>query len=234
MLVINDLKAGYRGVTSLHGVSLEVADGEIVSIVGSNGAGKSELLCAISGIMPIFEGSITFNGERIDGLPTQSIVAKGIIQVPEGRHLFGKQTVLENLRLGAYTIREESRIAQNLERVYSVFPILKERRNQAAETLSGGEQQMLALGRGLMGQPKLLMVDECSLGVMPIMVEEIFRVIKEINKEGTTVLLVEQKVREALELADRAYVLQTGKIVLSGTCQELLRSDLVQKAYLGM
>lgn len=234
MLVIEDLKAGYRGVPALHGVSLRVNEGEIVSIVGSNGAGKSTLLRAISGIVPVSGGTITFLGERIDGLPSHEIVKRGIVQVPEGRHLFGKQTVLENLRLGAYTIRDEKQIAENLEWVFGIFPILRKRSGQRAETLSGGEQQMLALGRGLMTRPRLLMLDECSLGLMPILVEELFNVIKDINGRGVTVLLVEQKVHEALQLAHRAYVLQSGRIVLEGTGQELLRSALVQQAYLGI
>ena len=234
MLVIDNLKAGYSGVLALHGVSLQVNESEIVSIVGSNGAGKSTLLRTISGIVPAMAGTITFQGERIDNLPPHEIVQRGIGQVPEGRHLFGKQTVLENLRLGAYTLNDKRRIEEHLERVYALFPILKERSSQRAETLSGGQQQMLALGRGLMTGPRLLMIDECSLGVMPLLVEEIFRVIRQINEHGTTVLLVEQKVQEALALAHRAYVLQTGRIVLQGTGQELLCSELVQRAYLGM
>jgi branched-chain amino acid transport system ATP-binding protein len=234
MLVIDNLKAGYSGVLALHGVSLQVKEGEIVSIVGSNGAGKSTLLRTISGIVRAMEGTITFQGERIDNLPSHEIVRWGIGQVPEGRHLFSKQTVLENLRLGAYTLRDRRQISENLDRVYTLFPILKERSSQRAETLSGGQQQMLALGRGLMTGPRLLMIDECSLGVMPLLVEEIFAVIKQINEHGTTVLLVEQKVQEALALAHRAYVLQTGRIVLQGTGQELLCSELVQRAYLGM
>jgi len=234
MLVIENLKAGYSGVLALHDVSLEVRQNEIVSIVGSNGAGKSTLLRTISGLVQAMAGSITFEGARIDNLPCHEIVRRGIVQVPEGRHLFGKQTTLENLRLGAYMIHDERVIQQNLAKVYEVFPLLKERAGQRAETLSGGQQQMLALGRGLMSQPKLLMIDECSLGVMPVLVDEIFRVIKQINHAGVTVLLVEQKVQEALALAHRAYVLQTGKVVLSGTGNELLCSELVQRAYLGM
>ena len=234
MLEIVNLKAGYRGVPALQGVSLEVKRGEIVGIIGSNGAGKSTLIRTISGILKPYEGIITFKGRRIDQLPSHEIVRFGIIQVPEGRHLFGKQTVEENLRLGAYLIRDEQKIRKNLEYVYSIFPILKERRKQRADTLSGGQQQMLAIGRGLMGNPELLIVDECSLGVAPIIVEEIFQILKTINTQGTTILLVEQKVHEALELAHRAYVLQTGRIVMSGTGQELLQSELVQKAYLGI
>ena len=234
MLEIVNLKAGYRGVPALQGVFLEVKRGEIVGIIGSNGAGKSTLIRTISGILKPYEGIITFKGRRIDQLPSHEIVRLGIIQVPEGRHLFGKQTVEENLRLGAYLIRDEQKIRNNFEYVYSIFPILKERRKQRADTLSGGQQQMLAIGRGLMGNPELLIVDECSLGVAPIIVEEIFQILKTINTQGTTILLVEQKVHEALELAHRAYVLQTGRIVMSGTGQELLQSELVQKAYLGI
>ncbi|MCX7786341.1 MAG: ABC transporter ATP-binding protein [Spirochaetes bacterium] len=234
MLEIVNLKAGYRGVPALQGVTLEVHKGEIVGIIGSNGAGKSTLIRAISGLIKPTEGTITFKGIRIDTLPSHEIVRLGIIQVPEGRHLFGKQTVEENLKLGAYLIKDEKKIKDHLEHVYSIFPILKERKKQRAETLSGGQQQMLAIGRGLMSNPELLIVDECSLGVAPIVVEEIFRILKTINAQGTTIMLVEQKVHEALELAHRAYVLQTGRVVMHGTGEELLKSELVQKAYLGI
>ncbi|RLG67515.1 MAG: branched-chain amino acid ABC transporter ATP-binding protein [Methanobacteriota archaeon] len=234
MLEVKNIKVCYDDVPALHDVSFEVREGEIVSIVGSNGAGKSTILKTISGLLHPVSGEIRFEGERIDRDPPYAIVAKGIAHVPEGRRIFSRMTVLENLLLGAYTRKSQEERAETLERIFELFPILKERRNQRAGTLSGGEQQMLAIARGLMSRPKLLMLDEPSLGLMPILVTKLFDTIKRINEEGITILLVEQNVREALELADRAYVLVTGNIVLEGTGRELLEAEMVKKAYLGM
>ncbi|HDN79004.1 MAG TPA: ABC transporter ATP-binding protein [Chloroflexi bacterium] len=234
MLEVKNIKVCYDDVPALHDVSFEVREGEIVSIVGSNGAGKSTILKTISGLLHPVSGEIRFEGERIDRDPPYAIVAKGIAHVPEGRRIFSRMTVLENLLLGAYTRKSQEERAETLERIFELFPILKERRNQRAGTLSGGEQQMLAIARGLMSRPKLLMLDEPSLGLMPILVTKLFDTIRRINEEGITILLVEQNVREALELADRAYVLVTGNIVLEGTGRELLEAEMVKKAYLGM
>jgi len=234
VLEVKNIKVCYDDVPALHDVSFEVREGEIVSIVGSNGAGKSTILKTISGLLHPVSGEIRFEGERIDRDPPYAIVAKGIAHVPEGRRIFSRMTVLENLLLGAYTRKSQEERAETLERIFELFPILKERRNQRAGTLSGGEQQMLAIARGLMSRPKLLMLDEPSLGLMPILVTKLFDTIKRINEEGITILLVEQNVREALELADRAYVLVTGNIVLEGTGRELLEAEMVKKAYLGM
>jgi len=234
VLEVKNIKVCYDDVPALHDVSFEVREGEIVSIVGSNGAGKSTILKTISGLLHPVSGEIRFEGERIDRDPPYAIVAKGIAHVPEGRRIFSRMTVLENLLLGAYTRKSQEERAETLERIFELFPILKERRNQRAGTLSGGEQQMLAIARGLMSRPKLLMLDEPSLGLMPILVTKLFDTIRRINEEGITILLVEQNVREALELADRAYVLVTGNIVLEGTGRELLEAEMVKKAYLGM
>ncbi|BDG62379.1 ABC transporter ATP-binding protein [Caldinitratiruptor microaerophilus] len=234
MLEVHDLHAGYRGTLVLQGVSLEVRQGEVVALLGSNGTGKSTLVRAVSGVIRPARGTITFRGERIDGLPAHRIVGKGIAHVPEGRLVFPRLTVEQNLLLGAYTKKDPQRRRVALERVFALFPRLQERRRQLAGTLSGGEQQMLAIARGLMSEPQLLMLDEPSLGVMPKLVTEILEMVRRIAREGTTVLLVEQNVREALEIADRAYVLQTGRIVLEGTGAELLDSELVRKAYLGL
>jgi len=217
----------------LFDVSFDISVGELVSIVGSNGAGKSTILRTLSGIIKPMAGEIEFMGERIDTLPSHKIVQKGIAHVPEGRHVFGKMSILDNLLLGAYTVKSDT-IDKTLREVYEIFPRLKERAHQKAETLSGGEQQMLAIARGLMSCPKLLLVDEMSLGLMPILVDKVLHILKEISRRGMTVLLVEQKVQEALEIADRGYVLQTGRIVLRGTGEELLNSDLVKKAYMGI
>jgi branched-chain amino acid transport system ATP-binding protein len=224
----------YGDVPVLHGVSFRVEEGEVVSIVGSNGAGKSTILRTVSGLMHPDAGEIAFCGRRVDRLDPHEIVRMGIAHVPEGRRLFARKTVWENLYLGAYVRDSEQENARQMERVFQVLPILKERRNQAAGTLSGGEQQMLAIGRGLMSRPKLLLMDECSLGLQPTLVERVFQLIDELHQNGMTILLVEQRVHEALELADRAYVLQTGRVVLEGTGEELLQSDLVRQAYLGM
>ncbi|HHV79183.1 MAG TPA: ABC transporter ATP-binding protein [Firmicutes bacterium] len=234
MLRVRNLKAGYDGVPVLFDVSFEVNEGELVAIVGSNGAGKSTILRTISGLIKPMGGEIEFEGKRIDGQPAHLIVEQGIAHVPEGRHVFGKMTVKDNLLLGAHTVKSEKEVSAALEDVYALFPRLKERESQKAETLSGGEQQMLAIARGLMSRPKILMVDEVSLGLMPILVDKVFETLKEISKAGITVLMVEQKVQDALEMADRGYVLQTGRIVACGTGRELLNNDLVKRAYLGI
>ena len=236
MLEVNSISAGYDGVLALHDVSFRVDKGEIVSIVGSNGAGKSTILKTVSSLLSLTSGTITFEGQRIDHQAPHQVVLNGIAHVPEGRRLFARQSVHDNLVLGAYTRKKVSgEREQDLEKVYAMFPILKERRTQKAGTLSGGEQQMLAIGRGLMLRPKLLMLDEPSLGIAPRLVDKIFETIHDLNRvEGLTILLVEQNVREALELASRAYVLQTGSVVMAGTGEQLMTSDTVQKAYLGM
>ncbi len=235
MLEVDSIHVGYDGVPALRGVSFRVQQGEIVSIVGSNGAGKSTVLRTVSGLLRPVSGSVTFQGTRLDTLDPHSVVQHGIAHVPEGRRLFARQTVMNNLILGAYTHRAKEGREGDLERVFGLFPVLKERRSQKAGTLSGGEQQMLAIGRGLMLRPKLLMLDEPSLGIAPKLVDKIFETVQELNrKEGITILLVEQNVREALELANRAYVLQTGSVVMEGTGAELLHSDTIQRAYLGI
>lgn len=234
MLKVKNLKVGYDNVPVIFDVSFEVKEGELVSIVGSNGAGKTTILKTISGLLKPMAGEIEFLGERIDNIPAHTIVEKGIAHVPEGRHVFGKMSIRDNLLLGAFTVNSEEQIEKTLNEVYEIFPRLKERENQKAETLSGGEQQMLAIARGLMSRPKLLMVDEMSLGLMPILVDRVLDILKEISRRGMTVLMVEQKVQEALEMADRGYILQTGRIVASGTGEELLNSKMVKKAYMGM
>jgi len=234
MLKVNKLTAGYDNVPVVFDVSLEVREGELVSVVGSNGAGKTTILRAISGLLKPISGSIEFMGKRIDKLPAHEIVKLGIAHVPEGRHIFGKMSVRDNLLMGAYAIEDDAEINRLLDRVYEIFPVLKEREKQKGETMSGGEQQMLAIARALMAKPKLLLVDEMSLGLMPLMVDKALDVLRHVNKTGVAVLMVEQKVQEALEIADRGYILQTGKIVAQGTGQELLGSELVKQAYMGM
>ncbi|TEU20513.1 MAG: ABC transporter ATP-binding protein [Anaerolineales bacterium] len=234
MLEVSHIRVCYDQVPAIHDVSFRIEEGEIVSIIGANGAGKSTLLKTISGLLHPDPGQIEFLGERIDQLLAHRIVELGISHVPEGRRIFQYMTVQRNLRLGAYTQKSEEIREEILKQVFEIFPILRERLDQKAGTLSGGEQQMLAIARGLMSRPKLLMLDEPSLGLMPTLVTQVFDTIKRINAEGTTILLIEQNVREALELAHRAYVLQTGNIVLEGTGAELLESDLVRKAYLGI
>ena len=234
LLEVERLVASYDGVPALHGVSFAVGEGEVVSIVGSTGAGKTTTLRTVSGQLRPDGGTIRFRGRPIGGEPAHRIAALGVAHVPEGRRLFGRLSVLQNLLVGAYT--ERARVGERamLERVFRLFPRLRERADQRAGTLSGGEQQMLAIGRGLMLQPTLLMLDEPSLGIAPKLVDEIFETIRGIAREGMTILLVEQNVRESLELADRAYVLQTGSTILAGSGRELLGSDLVRRAYLGM
>lgn len=234
MLKVRNLKLGYDNVPVIFGVDLDVHEKEVVSIVGSNGAGKSTILRGLSGLIKPMEGTIEFMGENINKIPAHKLVEMGIAHVPEGRQLFGKLSVKENLMMGAYVLKDEAQKKDALEQVFDLFPRLKERENQAAETFSGGEQQMLAIARGLMSKPKLLMIDEMSLGLAPVLVDKVMESLKIISATGITVLLVEQKVQEALELADRGYVLATGRILTSGTSQELLASDIVKKAYLGL
>ena len=234
ILEIKNVKVRYSGMPVLHGLSLEINSGETVCVVGSNGAGKSTLLRAIMGSQKAFEGQIIFKGQEVQKLRTEEIVQRGIVYVPEEKMLFGPLSVEENLNLGSYILKEPSRIQNNLDFVYRLFPRLKERSSQPASTLSGGEQQMVAIGRGLMSNPKILMLDEPSLGLAPLLVDEVFDTIRKLKKEGMTILLVEQNVREALELADRGYVLQTGRIVGQGSGRELLDSDMFRKAFLGI
>jgi len=234
MLEVKNIEVAYSGLPVLQGVSLVVEEGQTVSVVGSNGAGKSTLLKAVMGSVRVRAGSVHFQGRDITNLATEQIVRLGLIYVPEDRKLFKPLSVEENLLLGAYIVDDEAVQRRNLEHVYELFPRLAERRSQAAGSLSGGEQQMLAIGRGLMSDPKLLMLDEPSLGLAPIMVSEVFQTVRRLQEEGRTVLLVEQNVREALELSQRGYILQTGRIRQEGTSQELLGSDLVRQAFLGM
>jgi branched-chain amino acid transport system ATP-binding protein len=234
MLDVRKLCVSYLGVPVIREVSFTVAEGQMVSIVGSNGAGKSTILRTISGLLRPLSGEIHFLGERIDTLAAFKITAQGISHIPEGRKIFSKLTVLDNLLVGAHTRSSASETGQILQEIYHLFPILEERRGQMGETLSGGEQQMLAIARGLMSKPKLMMLDEPSLGLMPSLSKKVIEVLKRISSQGTTILLVEQKVRDALELADRAYVLQTGAFVLEGAGADLLKSDMIRKAYLGM
>ena len=231
MLILNDVHTAYGPIEVLKGVSLEVKTGEIVTIIGANGAGKTTTLMAISGINHLKRGTITFVGERIDNLPAHQIVSKGIVQIPEGRRIFPRLTVLENLQMGAF-IRTDD-ISSDLARAFKLFPILKERAAQKGGTLSGGEQQMLAIARALMARPKLLMLDEPSLGLAPIIVTRIFDAIKELNQSGTTILLVEQNARMALQIASRGYVLELGRVALSDTAQNLLNNPKFKEAYLG-
>ena len=232
ILKVEDINVYYGAIHAIKGVSFEVNEGEIVTLIGANGAGKTTTLQAVSGLLRSRTGSIEFMGENLGHIPAHKIVEKGLAQVPEGRRVFLQMTVEENLEMGAYT-QPNSGVDRDLEKVYEQFPRLRERRRQIAGTLSGGEQQMLAMGRVLMSNPKLLMLDEPSMGLAPILVEQIFDIIKELHKKGTTILLVEQNAQMALSVADRAYVMETGKITLSGTGAELAASDSVRKAYLG-
>ena len=232
ILSVDNLNVYYGAIHAIKGVSFEVNEGEVVTLIGANGAGKSTTLQTVSGLLHSRTGSIKFCGEDISRLPSYKIVERGLAQVPEGRRIFLQMSVQENLEMGAYT-KNQSGVAADLEDVYNRFPRLRERRRQIAGTLSGGEQQMLAIGRALMSHPKLLMLDEPSMGLAPILGEQIFDIIRELHRSGTTILLVEQNAQMALSVADRAYVLETGKISLSGTGAELAASDSVRKAYLG-
>ena len=232
MLNVTDINVYYGAIHAIKGVSFEVNPGEVVTLIGANGAGKSTTLQTVSGLLHSRTGSIEFLGENLMGVPAHKVMAKGLAQVPEGRRVFLQMTVEENLEMGAYT-RSGGDIDADLEKVYAYFPRLMERRRQIAGTLSGGEQQMLAMGRALMSRPKLLMLDEPSMGLAPILVEQIFKIIQTLHEAGTTILLVEQNAQAALSIADRGYVLETGKIVTSGTGTELLASPEIKKAYLG-
>ncbi|MEI3101217.1 MAG: ABC transporter ATP-binding protein [Oscillospiraceae bacterium] len=232
MLKVDNINVYYGAIHAIKGISFHVNQGEVVTLIGANGAGKSTTLQTISGLLRSRTGSIEFCGENISNAPSHKIVEKGLAQVPEGRRIFLQMSVQENLEMGAYT-QPGAGVDTDLERVFQQFPRLKERRRQIAGTLSGGEQQMLAMGRALMSHPKLLMLDEPSMGLAPILVEQIFEIIRQLHKDGTTILLVEQNAQMALSVADRAYVMETGKITLSGTGAELAASDQVKKAYLG-
>ena len=233
MLKIENLHVAYGGIQALRGISLEVPDGKIVTLIGANGAGKSTTLRTITGLVKAQSGSIQWNGEELLGKSIDKIVTSGIAMSPEGRRVFPDMTVLENLKIGAYLRKDKDGIAKDLQWVYDLFPRLKEREWQLAGTLSGGEQQMLAVGRALMSRPKLLLLDEPSLGLAPLVVQDIFSIIREINNQGVTVLLIEQNANMALKIADLAYVLETGNITMSGTGAELLANDKVKEAYLG-
>ena len=233
MLEVRDLVVSYGGIEALKGISFDVEEGSIVTLIGANGAGKSTTLRSITGIVPIQSGSISFRGEDITRMDTQKIVSKGIALVPEGRRVFANLTVLENLRIGAYLRNDKAGIQKDIDYIYSLFPRLKERNWQMAGTLSGGEQQMLAVGRAMMTRPKLIMMDEPSLGLAPLVVKDIFSIIKTLKETGITVLLIEQNANAALNAADIGYVMETGSITLSGTGSELLASEDVQAAYLG-
>ena len=234
ILEIDNIKVRYSGLPVLHGVSLHVDLGETVCVVGANGAGKSTLLRAVMGSQHAFEGSILFMGQEIQRLRTEEIVRMGIVYVPEERMLFQPLSVEENIMLGAYILNDKKEVQKNLEFVYNLFPRLRERRDQAASTLSGGEQQMVAIGRGMVSRPKLLMLDEPSLGLAPLLVDEVLDTIKQLKQEGISILLVEQKVREALDLADRGYILQTGRVAGEGKGKELLENDMIREAILGI
>ncbi|WP_049523369.1 ABC transporter ATP-binding protein [Streptococcus parasanguinis] len=233
MLKVENLSVHYGMIQAVRDVSFEVNEGEVVSLIGANGAGKTSILRTISGLVRPSAGKIKFLGQEIQKVPAQKIVAAGLSQVPEGRHVFPGLTVMENLEMGAFLKKDREENQANLKKVFSRFPRLEERKNQDAATLSGGEQQMLAMGRALMSTPKLLLLDEPSMGLAPIFIQEIFDIIQDIQKQGTTVLLIEQNANKALAIADRGYVLETGKVVLTGTGKELLASEEVRKAYLG-
>lgn len=233
MLSIDQLNVSYGAIHALKGVSFDLEKGEIVALIGANGAGKSTTLNTISGLYRPDAGTIIYEGQELTQMSPAGIVQHGIVQVPEGRKIFSRMSVRENLEMGAYSIKEKDRIQANMKRVYDIFPRLKERQRQLGGTLSGGEQQMLAMGRGLMAEPGLLLLDEPSMGLAPILVEQIFEVIQDINQQGVSILLVEQNANMALSIADRAYVLETGKVVLSGEADKLMENPLVKEAYLG-
>ena len=233
LLEIKDLEVNYGVIKAIKGVSFDVNEGEIIALIGANGAGKTTILHTITGLIQAKKGSIVFDGKQLNKTPQHKIVSMGMAHVPEGRRIFQQLSVLENLKLGAYTRKDKSEIASTLKMVYERFPRLEERKNQVAGTLSGGEQQMLAMGRALMSKPRIILMDEPSMGLSPLLVSEIFDIIKVINESGTTVLLVEQNAKKALSIADRAYVLETGKITLSGDAKDLINDESVKKAYLG-
>ena len=233
MLEIKDLEVYYGMIQAIKGVSFDVNEGEVIALIGANGAGKTTILHTITGLINAQKGSVWFEGKDITKVPAHKIVSMGMAHVPEGRRVFANLTVLQNLKMGAYTRKDKTEIEQTLDSIYKRFPRLMERQNQLAGTLSGGEQQMLAMGRALMSHPKIILMDEPSMGLSPIFVNEIFDIIKSVSASGTTVLLLEQNAKKALSIADRAYVLETGKIVLSGKASDLLNNDSIKKAYLG-
>ena len=233
MLEVKDLYVSYVMIAALKGISFEVNEGEVIALIGANGAGKTTTLHTLTGLLHAKSGSITFDGKELTKTPAHKIVEMGIAHVPEGRRIFQNLTVLDNLKLGAFTRKDKAGIAKDIEEVYELFPRLAERKTQIAGTLSGGEQQMLAMGRALMSKPKIVVMDEPSMGLSPLLVSKIFEIIEMIRERGTTVLLVEQNAKKALAISDRAYVLETGKIVLSGDAHELMNNDSVKKAYLG-
>ena len=233
MLEIKDLEVYYGMIQAIKGISFEVNEGEVIALIGANGAGKTTILHTISGLIAPKKGSITFEGQEITKIPAHKIVENGLAQVPEGRRVFPSLSVLQNLKLGAYTRKDKKEIDDTLKMIYERFPRLEERKNQPAGTLSGGEQQMLAMGRALMSKPRIILMDEPSMGLSPIFVNEIFDIIKQVSASGTTVLLVEQNAKKALSIADRGYVLETGKIVKTGKASDLLNDDSIKKAYLG-
>jgi len=234
MLKVNNLHVHYGAIHALQGISFHLNRGEIVTLIGSNGAGKSTLLKTISGILDVSEGSVSYLDEIISGTPPQEIVRKGVIHVPEGRKIFAAMTVLENLEMGAFSVSSKALIDERIDEMFTRFPLLKERRKQLGGTLSGGEQQMLAIARGLMAGPELILLDEPSMGLAPVLVEQTFDIIEEINNAGTSILLVEQNAQMALSIADRAYVLETGRIVLEGGAAEVMKDEMVIEAYLGV
>lgn len=233
MLEIKNLEVYYGMIQAIKGISFEVKEGEVIALIGANGAGKMIMFYVVTGLIPVKSGEIIFEGKNITKVPGHKIVSMGMAHVPEGRRVFAQLSVYQNLKMGAYTRKDKEEIKKNLEMVYRRFPRLEERKNQMAGTLSGGEQQMLAMGRALMSQPKIILMDEPSMGLSPIFVNEIFDIIKEVSAAGTTVLLVEQNAKKALSIADRAYVLETGKITLQGDAKELMNDESVKKAYLG-
>lgn len=233
MLEVKDLKVNYGMIEAIKGLSFEVNEGEVIALIGANGAGKTTILHTISGLLSPKEGSVEFEGTDISKIAAHKIVSMGMAHVPEGRRVFANLSVLQNLKMGAYTRKDKKEMEETLERIYKRFPRLKEREDQMAGTLSGGEQQMLVMGRALMSQPKIILMDEPSMGLSPLYVNEIFELIKEVSAMGTTILLVEQNAKKALSIADRAYVLETGKIILNGDANSLLNDDAVKKAYLG-
>lgn len=233
MLSVNNLQVHYGMIQAIKDVSFEVNEGEVIALIGANGAGKTTILHTVSGLLPPTKGSVIFEGQDITKVPAHKIVSLGMAHVPEGRRVFAQLTVLENLKLGAYTRKDKNEMEETLQMIYKRFPRLEERKNQIAGTLSGGEQQMLAMGRALMSHPKIILMDEPSMGLSPIFVEEVFKIIRDISAEGVTVLLVEQNAKKALNIADRAYVLETGNIILQGDAKKLMNDESVKKAYLG-